>query len=108
MNIYKRPFDDQRQMRIRLETVAITMISALIESGSFSVRWSFVLDYENSRDPISERRDFAQYLARYCENTIEPDESIRRSRGAYLRRMRFEGGMPCIWLSPNCPNVITW
>jgi len=26
MNIYKRPFDDQRQMRIHLETLAITMI----------------------------------------------------------------------------------
>ena len=33
MNIYKRPFDDQRQMRIRLEAVAITMIFALIEDG---------------------------------------------------------------------------
>ena len=64
MNIYERPFDDQRQMRIRLETVAITMIFALIDAGHFSARWSFVLDYENSRDPIPERREFVQYLAR--------------------------------------------
>jgi hypothetical protein len=52
MNIYKRPFDDQRQMRFRLETVAITMIFASIDDGQLSARWSFVLDYENSRDPI--------------------------------------------------------
>jgi predicted nucleic acid-binding protein len=78
MNIYKRPFDDQSQMRIRLETVAITMIFALIESGQISARWSFVLAYENSRDPISERRDFVEYLARCCESAIEPAESIRR------------------------------
>lgn len=77
MNVYKRPFDDQRQMRIRLETVAITMIFALIESGNFSARWSFVLDYENGHDPVSERREFVQYLARCCESTIEPDEPIR-------------------------------
>ncbi len=77
MNIYKRPFDDQRQMRIRLETVAITMIFALIEGGHLSARWSFVLDYENSRDPVPERREFAQYLSRCCETTIEPDESVR-------------------------------
>ncbi len=44
MNIYNRPFDDQSQMRIQLETVAITMIFALIESGCFSARWSFVLE----------------------------------------------------------------
>jgi predicted nucleic acid-binding protein len=77
MNVYKRPFDDQRQMRIRLETVAITMIFALIEADHFSSRWSFVLDYENSRDPVLERRDFVRYLARCCESTVEPDESIR-------------------------------
>ena len=77
MNVYKRPFDDQSQMRIRLETVAITMVFALIEDGHFSARWSFVLDYENSRDPVSERREFVRYLSQCCESSIEPDESIR-------------------------------
>ncbi|MBN1657305.1 MAG: PIN domain-containing protein [Anaerolineae bacterium] len=77
MNIYKRPFDDQRQMRIHLETVAITMIFALIDDGQLSARWSFVLDYENNRDPVQERREFVQYLSRCCKATIEPDESIR-------------------------------
>jgi predicted nucleic acid-binding protein len=77
MNIYKRPFDDQRQMRIRLETVAITMIFASIDDGQLSACWSFVLDYENSRDPVPERREFVQYLSRCCETTIAPDESVR-------------------------------
>jgi predicted nucleic acid-binding protein len=77
MNIYNRPFDDQSQMRIRLETVAITMIFALIESGYFSVQWSFVLEYENSRNPFPERRALVRYLAQSCDSTIEPDESIR-------------------------------
>jgi predicted nucleic acid-binding protein len=77
MNIYKRPFDDQRQMRIRLETVAITMIFTLIENGQFSALWSFVLDYENDRDPVPERREFVHYLSQCSETTIEPDEAIR-------------------------------
>lgn len=77
MNIYKRPFDDQSQMRIRLETVAITMIFSLVESGRLSARWSFVLDYENSRDPILERREFVARVAQVCRGTIEPDEAIR-------------------------------
>jgi predicted nucleic acid-binding protein len=77
MNIYKRAFDDQRQMRIHLETVAITMIFALIDDGQLSARWSFVLDYENNRDPVPERREFVKYLSRCCETAIEPDESIR-------------------------------
>jgi predicted nucleic acid-binding protein len=77
MNIYKRPFDDQRQMRVRLETVAITMIFALVDEGQLTARWSFVLDYENNLDPVPERREFAQYLSWCCETTIEPDETIR-------------------------------
>ena len=77
MNIYNRPFDDQSQMRIRLETVAITMIFTLIENGYFSARWSFVLEYENSRNPFPERRAFVRYLAQSCDSTVEPDESIR-------------------------------
>ncbi|HNS50309.1 MAG TPA: PIN domain-containing protein [Anaerolineae bacterium] len=78
MNIYKRPFDDQNQMRIRLETVATTMIFSLVESGRLAARWSFVLDYENSRDPIPERREFVARVAQCCESCIEPDKEIRR------------------------------
>ena len=75
---FNRPFDDQGQMRIRLETVAITMIFTLIERGYFSARWSFVLEYENSRNPFPERRVFVRYLAQSCDSTVEPDESIRQ------------------------------
>lgn len=77
MNIYNRPFDDQSQMRIRLETMAITMIFTLIERGSFSAKWSFVLDYENSRNPFPERRAFVQQLVQACDSNVEPDESIK-------------------------------
>jgi len=77
MNIYNRPSDDQSQMRIRLETVAITMIFTLIESGHFSARWPFVLEYENSRNPFPERRALIRYLAQSCDSTVEPDESTR-------------------------------
>lgn len=78
MNIYNRPFDDQSQMRIRLETTAITMLFSLIESGVFSARWSFVLEYENSCNPFPERLAFVQHLAQICNSTIEPDEAIRK------------------------------
>ncbi len=77
MNIYNRPFDDQGQMRIRLETVAITMIFTLIERGTFSAKWSFVLDYENSRNPFPDRRAFVDYLAKSCNGVIKPEGAIR-------------------------------
>ena len=91
MNVYKRPFDDQRQMRIRLETVAITMIFALVDDGQLTARWSFVLDYENSRDPVPERREFVQYLSRCCETTIEPDESVRELARSFSKTYEIRG-----------------
>lgn len=48
MNIYKRSFDDQTQIRIKLETMAINIIFQLIEQNQYDVYWSFILDYENS------------------------------------------------------------
>ncbi|MBL7202512.1 MAG: twitching motility protein PilT [Anaerolineae bacterium] len=90
MNINNRPFDDQGQMRIRLETTAITMVWALIQSGTFAAKWSFVLDYENSRNPFVERRAFAHYLAQACEGTIEPNEGIREM-ARRLERLEIRG-----------------
>ena len=110
MNIYNRPFDDQSQMRIRLETVAITMIFTLIENGYFSARWSFVLEYENSRNPFPERRAFVRYLAQSCDSTVEPDESIRELARRLLQSHHIRGRdalhLACAELS-GCHYLVT-
>lgn len=77
MNIYNRPFDDQSQMRIRLEAMATMMLISLIETGLFTAVWSFVLTYENSRNPFPERRAFVEQLADVCQHTIEPNKTIK-------------------------------
>jgi hypothetical protein len=48
MNIYNRCFDDQSQLRIRLETAAIEGIFEFAEAGVFELVWSFMLDYETA------------------------------------------------------------
>ena len=110
MNIYNRPFDDQSQMRIRLETVAITMIFTLIESGHFSTRWSFVLEYENSRDPLPERKAYVRYVAQSCDSTVEPDESIRELAKKLSERHKIRGRdalhLACAELS-GCHYLVT-
>jgi hypothetical protein len=47
-NIYNRCFDEQNQLRIRLECTAIEGIYAWAEAGLLELTWSFVLAYENS------------------------------------------------------------
>lgn len=76
MNIYNRPFDDQTQVRIRLETIAIFSILQRIKNGDFSLLWSFMIDYENSLNPYNNIRSEIGMASSIANETITPDESI--------------------------------
>lgn len=78
MNVYNRCFDDQSQIRIRLETAAIEGIFALTETGKLSISWSFMLEYENSLNPHENRREGAMLLSRLCIETIAPSPEITK------------------------------
>ena len=47
---YNRPYDDQSQMRIFLETQAKLYIQDMIRENKLELVTSYVLDYENSRN----------------------------------------------------------
>lgn len=82
MNIYNRSFDEQSQLRIRLETAAIEGIFALAEAGALTLIWSFILDYENSLNPHEDRKEWVELLSRLCKDTIAPSTQIlKRARG---------------------------
>ena len=53
---FNRPFDDQSQIRIRLESEAKLRIQDDILEGKFELVWSYILDAENSANPFEERK----------------------------------------------------
>ncbi len=53
---FNRPFDDQSQLRIRLESEAKLKIQEEIRAGSFQLAWSYIMDYENGKNPFQERK----------------------------------------------------
>ena len=53
---FNRPFDDQSQLRVRLETEAKLGIQKGIEDGHYELAWSYILDFENEANPFEERR----------------------------------------------------
>ena len=57
---FNRPFDDQTQIRIRLETEAKLYIQERIRDGTLELVWSYILDYENTANPFEERRNTIQ------------------------------------------------
>jgi predicted nucleic acid-binding protein len=53
---FNRPFDDQSQMRIRLEAEAKLYVQDKVREGQLQLVWSYILDYENNANPFEERR----------------------------------------------------
>lgn len=51
---FNRPYDDQSQTRIRLETEAKLVVQQKIRDGQCELVWSSTLDFENSRNPFEE------------------------------------------------------
>ena len=54
---FNRPFDDQSQTRVRVETDAKLELQAHVSTGKVELIWSYVLDYENAQNPFAERRE---------------------------------------------------
>jgi len=49
---FNRPFDQQHIITTRLETEAKLYIQDQIKKGSLKLIWSYILDFENSRNPF--------------------------------------------------------
>jgi hypothetical protein len=78
-----RPFDDQRQMRVRLEAEATLCIQEHIRRGTLELVWSYMLDFENAANPFEERRTTISGWRQYATRDV----------GAYL----LVGGGHHVW-----------
>ncbi|MCU0836549.1 MAG: PIN domain protein [Chromatiaceae bacterium] len=72
---FNRPFDDQSDIRIRLEAEAKLAIQQDIRAEKYHLVWSYILDYENSKNPFAERREQIAKWRRYAtEDIVETKE----------------------------------
>lgn len=87
---YNRPYDDQTQMRIHLETEAKLYIQKMIVDGEVNLVTSYVLEYENSRNRVLRKRqaiaDFiseneAYYVGAERRDTIEREAKLIMKTG---------------------------
>lgn len=54
---FNRPFDDQSQIKIHIETQAKLDIQKNIKQGNYDLVWSYILEYENASNPFEERKE---------------------------------------------------
>ena len=72
---FNRPFDDQSQLRIKLESEAKLKIQEEVREGNISLFWSYILDYENAKNPYEERKIRISGWKKYAMADI--DEGIK-------------------------------
>ena len=53
---YNRPYDDQTQIRIHLETEAKLHIQDVIKNGELALVTSYILEYENGKNRFSHKK----------------------------------------------------
>jgi predicted nucleic acid-binding protein len=77
-SVYNRPFDDQTQPRIWLETLALAMILQMVAGGEVELVSSTVLEYENSRNPFPLRRQWVQRCVDLAVHRQFADDIVRQ------------------------------
>ena len=82
---FNRPFDDQSQLKIKLETEAKLFIQQGIITGAYELVWSYILEYENNRNKLADIRnsihDWKKIAKIHCvENNeiIEYAENLKK------------------------------
>lgn len=76
---YNRPFDEQRQTRVHMETQAKLEVQELAKQGLVRLVWSYVLDYENSLNPVASRRQSIELWRDIAHLQTLGDDSVLES-----------------------------
>lgn len=73
---FNRPFDDQTQDRIHLESEAVVLILQHIRLGNWEWISSEALSFEVGQTPDIERRRRVESLLRYADHTLLMETSV--------------------------------
>ncbi len=73
---FNRPYDDQSQLVIKLETEAKIAIQEGIKEGKYLLYWSYILDFENKNNPFIERKTEIKKWKELSSSDIEETDAI--------------------------------
>lgn len=78
---YNRPYDDQSQVRIQLETQAKLYIQNIIKQDRVELVTSYVLEYENSKNRFLQKRQVIEDFMNTYESYYVGEERGREAMG---------------------------
>ena len=73
---YNRPYDDQTQLKVSLQTQAKLQIQKEAMMGECELVWSYILDFENSANPFEFKRSAIGEWEHVAKEMITENEEI--------------------------------
>lgn len=73
---FNRPFDDQSQLIVRLETEAVLFILEKIKTGDIKLIWSYILDSENNASPSLRRKKSVHAWKSFAQSDVVESETL--------------------------------
>ena len=73
---FNRPYDDQSQLKIEIETKAKLFIQQLVVEQKIDIVWSYILDYENSRNSFHQKQKTIQKWQELAVDDIDETPEI--------------------------------
>ncbi len=89
--VYNRPYDDQSQIRIRLETEAKLFIQSMIDQNLLELVWSYIIDIENEENPFAERKMEIQKWKSRAIIDVEEKIEILENADAFQKKCGLKG-----------------
>lgn len=83
---FNRPFDDQGQIRIRLESEAKLYVQEKIKQGTIELIWSYILDLENAQNPYKERQRVIKRWQESAVTDIEENDQVIAMAKLYAKK----------------------
>ena len=74
---FNRPYDDQTQLKIYLETQAKLHIQSLVYEKKIELVWSFILTFENSQNIFGAKKNAISKWKNFSSSFVEKSEEIR-------------------------------
>jgi hypothetical protein len=83
--MFNRPYDDQSRIRVRLEAEAKLNIQESIRAGEYELVWSYILDYENAKNPYWERQEQIDQWRKYAKCDVSENSELLQQAGLLLQ-----------------------
>jgi len=106
---FNRPFDDQKQLRIKLETEAKLNIQERIFQKKIELTWSYILDFENEANPFEQRKLVIKGWKNYASvDTDETKEIVKKAESFHQMGIRSKDSihLACA-ISMRCEYFLT-